>query len=158
MYLKYLIIIENVTSAYKEVPHGNFSQMALAGEPRGGPMIQLQTPRKQEFTMLQANEVARRFGAIEQAIGQAAQLCGKQQGMPMDLKDCLDQLDQQKNAVRQAIDMQDDARIRQAVDQMESLGDRAKQACGTASSLTPEMKSAVLKVHDELSDLKHQLH
>ncbi len=41
---------------------------------------------------------------------------------------------------------------------MESLGDRAKRACGTASSVTPEMKSAVLKVHDELSDLKHQLH
>ena len=58
----------------------------------------------------------------------------------------------------QAIDTQDDARIRQAVDQMESLGDRAKRACGTASSVTPEMKSAVLKVHDELSDLKHQLH
>ena len=108
--------------------------------------------------MLQANEVARRFGAIEQAIGQAAQLCGKEQGMPMDLKDCINQLDQQKSAVRQAIDTHDDARIRQAVDQMESLGDRAKRACGTATSVTPEMKSAVLKVHDELSDLKHQLH
>lgn len=108
--------------------------------------------------MLQAKEVARRFGSIEQAIGEAAQLCGKQQGMPMDLKDCLNQLDQQKSAVRQAINTHDDARIRQAVDQMESLGDRAKRACGTAAGLTPEMKSAVLKVHNELSDLKHQLH
>ena len=108
--------------------------------------------------MLQAKEVARRFGAIEHAIGRAAQLCGKQQGMPMDLKDCIKQLDQQKSAVRQAIDLQDDTRIRQAVEQMESLGDRAKRACGTASSVTPEMKNAVLKVHDELSDLKHQLH
>lgn len=108
--------------------------------------------------MLQANEVARRFGAIEQAIGQAAQLCGNAQEMPMDLKDCLNQLDQQKASVRQAIDSHDDARIRQAVDNMESLGDRAKKACGTAAKLTPEMKQAVLKVHDELSDLKHQLH
>lgn len=108
--------------------------------------------------MLQAKEVARRFGSIEQAISQAAQLCGKQQGMPMELQDCINQLDQQKSAVRQAIDTQDDARIRQAVDRMESLGDRAKRACGTASSLTPEMQRAVLKVHDELSDLKHQLH
>lgn len=108
--------------------------------------------------MLQAKEVARRFGSIEQAIGQAAQLCGKQQGMPMDLKDCLKQLEQQKSAVRQAIVAQDDARIRQAVDQMESLGDRAKKACGTAAGLAPEIRSAVLKVHDELSDLKHKLH
>ena len=108
--------------------------------------------------MLQAKEVARRFGSIEQAIGQAAQLCGRQQGMPMDLKDCLKQLEQQKSAVRQAIVAQDDARIRQAVDQMESLGDRAKKACGTAASLAPEIRSAVLKVHDELSDLKHKLH
>lgn len=108
--------------------------------------------------MLQANEVARRFGAIEQAIGQAAQLCRKEQGMPMDLQDCLNQLDQQKSAVRQAIDTRDDARLRQVVDQMESLGDRAKKAYGTASGLTPEMQSAVLKVHDALSDLKHQLH
>ena len=83
--------------------------------------------------MLQANEVARRFGAIEQAIGQAAQLCGSAQEMPMDLKDCLNQLDQQKASVRQAIDSHDDARIRQAVDNMESLGDRAKRACGTAA-------------------------
>ena len=108
--------------------------------------------------MMQVKEVARRFGAIEHAIGQAAQLCGKQQGMPMDLKDCINQLDQQKSAVRQAIDTQDDARIRQAVDQMESLGDRAKRACGAATSVTPEMKSVGLKVHDELSDLKHQMH
>lgn len=108
--------------------------------------------------MLQANEVARRFGAIEQAIGQAARLCGRQQGMPMELKDCIDQLDQQKSAVRQAIDTHDDARIRQAVDQMKSLGDRAKKACGTAAGLTPEMQRAVLQVHDALSDLKHQLH
>lgn len=108
--------------------------------------------------MLQENEVARRFGAIEQAIGQAAQLCGSAQEMPMDLKDCINQLDQQKASVRQAIESHDEARIRQAVDNMESLGDRAKRACGTAAHLTPEVKSAVLKVHDELSDLKHQLH
>lgn len=108
--------------------------------------------------MLQAKEVARRFGSIEQAIGQAAQLCGRQQAMPMDLKDCIRQLEQQKSAMRQAIEAQDDARIRQAVDQMESLGERAKKACGTAASLTPEIRSVVLKVHDELSDLKHKLH
>ncbi len=53
--------------------------------------------------MMQAKEVARRFGAIEHAIGHAAQLCGKQQGMPMDLQDCIQQLDQQKGAVRQAM-------------------------------------------------------
>lgn len=108
--------------------------------------------------MLQANEVAQRFDSIEQAIGQAAQLCGQEQELPMDLKDCLNQLDQQKSSVRQAIDSHDDARIRQAVDNMESLGDRAKQACGAAPNLTPELKSAVLQVHDTLSDLKHQLH
>ena len=108
--------------------------------------------------MLQANEVARRFGAIEQSIGQAAQLCGSAQEMPMDLKDCINQLDQQTATVRQAIDSHDDARIRLAVDNMESLGDRAKKACGTAPNLTPEVKNAVIKVHDELSDLKHQLH
>lgn len=108
--------------------------------------------------MMQVKEVARRFGAIEHAIGQAAQLCDRQQGMPRDLTDCINQLDQQKYAVRQAIDTRDDTRIRQAVDQIESLGDRAKRACGTATSVTPEMKSVVFKVHDELSDLKQQLH
>ena len=77
--------------------------------------------------MLQANEVARRFGAIEQAIVQAAQLCGSAQEMPMDLKDCINQLEQQKSSVRQAIDSHDDARIRQAVDNLESLG-RPRQA------------------------------
>lgn len=108
--------------------------------------------------MMQANKVAQRFGQIEQAIAEAVQHGAGEQNMPMDLKDSLNQLDQQKGMVREAIGSGDDARIVQSVDQLESLADRAKAACGNAGKLSEAMRSAVLQVHDTLSDLKHQLH
>lgn len=108
--------------------------------------------------MMQANEVVQRFERIEHAIAEAAQRCIREQNMPMDLKNAIDQLDQQKSSVRQVIDDGDRARIVQAVDQLESLADRAKAACSKAGNLNEEMRSAVLQVHDTLSELKHQLH
>ena len=86
--------------------------------------------------MLQANEVARRFGAIEQAIGQAAQLCGGAQEMPMDLKDCLNQLDQQKSSVRQAIDSHDDARLGKTVERLKQRLQTAPIAPAAAAPST----------------------
>lgn len=107
--------------------------------------------------MMQANEVVQRFERIEQAIAEAAQCCIREQTMPMDLKNAIDQLDQQKSSVRQAIAGGDKARIVQAVDQLESLADRAKAAC-RAGNLSEETRSTVLQVHDMLSELKHRLH
>jgi hypothetical protein len=53
---------------------------------------------------------------------------------------------------------QDQQQIIQCVDQLEQLGDRARDACQQSQSVDGQLKQAVMQAHDELSDLKRQLH
>lgn len=108
--------------------------------------------------MLQANELEQRFNIIEQAIGQAAQACSAERDVPSELRSCIQKLDQQSDQAKEVIQSHDEERIRKMVDDLEYLGDRAKQVCGSGANLTPQMKNAVTRMHDELSNLKHQLH
>lgn len=108
--------------------------------------------------MLQANEIQQRFTSVEQAIGQAAQACSAERDVPSELRDCIQKLDRQSDLAKEVIQTRDEMQIRKFVDDLEMLGDRAKQVCGSGAKLTPQLKNAVLRVHDELSDLKHQLH
>lgn len=108
--------------------------------------------------MLQANEIQQRFNSVEQAIGQAAQACSAERDVPSELRDCIQKLDRQSDLAKEVIGTRDEMQIRKFVDDLEMLGDRAKQVCGSGAKLTPQLKNAVLRVHDELSDLKHQLH
>ncbi len=108
--------------------------------------------------MFQANEIQQRFSRIEQAIGQAAQTAINEVGTPPQLRDCIQKLDRQSSLAKQVIQSQDESRIRQAVDDLEMLGDEAKRVCKNDMQVTPRLKDAVARVHDELSDLKHQLH
>ncbi len=108
--------------------------------------------------MLQANEIQQRFSSIEQAIGQANQACQSASNAPSQLKDCIERLDRETSAARQVLQSSDQARIVQCVDDLESIGDEAKRVCRTEAQMEPRLKEAVTRVHDELSDLKHQLH
>jgi hypothetical protein len=111
-----------------------------------------------ELIMLRTNEIRRRFSSVELAIDQAAQACSAQRDVPSELRDCLQRLDQQSDLVREVIQTKDETRIRKVLDELEELGDRAKRVCSSGAQLTPRMRSAVLHMHDELSELKHQLH
>lgn len=109
--------------------------------------------------MMQSNELQQRFSQVEKSIHQAAQRCQTAQAVPMDLKDCLQQLDQQAIRARNMMQSQDENQIRQCVDDLEQLGDRAKDACEQSSgNLDADLKNAIMQAHRELSDLKHQLH
>jgi len=108
--------------------------------------------------MMQSNELQQRFSHIEQTIHQAAQACERASGVPMDVKDCIQQMDQQTGQAKQTIQSQDDKRIREYVNNLEQLGDRAKDACERAGKMDESLKNAVMQAHNELSDLKHQLH
>jgi regulator of replication initiation timing len=109
--------------------------------------------------MMQKNELQQRFNQVEQTIHQAAQRCQSAQTVPMDLKDSIQRLDQQAIHARNIMQSQDDEQIRQCVDDLEELGDRARDACEQSSgNLDGELKNAVMQAHRELSDLKHQLH
>jgi hypothetical protein len=107
--------------------------------------------------MLQANEIEQRFERISEAIGQASKAVGDGRMSP-DLKDCIDKLDRQSGAARVVLQSHDDERIRDCVDDLEMLGDEAKRAVRADTQAPPQLVSAVTRVHDELSDLKHQLH
>ena len=110
--------------------------------------------------MMQADEVRQRFNQIEQTIHQASQACERAgAGVPMDLKNSIQQLDQQSSQARQQLqNAKDEQSIVKCVDQLEELGDRAKAACEKGGNVDEQLKQAVLQAHQQLSQLKHQLH
>lgn len=110
--------------------------------------------------MMQAKEVRQRFDQIEQTIHQASQACERAgDGVPMDLKNSIQQLDQQSSKARQQLQQaEDEQTIIQCVDQLEELGDKAKAACEKGGNVDQQLKNAVLQAHEELRQLKHQLH
>ena len=109
--------------------------------------------------MMQINEIQQRFNQVEQTIHHASQACQNAILLPMDLKDCIQQLDEKSGQARITMQQaQDQDRIRQCIDDLEKLGDKAKDACERAPTIDDEIRNAVMQAHHELSDLKHQLH
>ncbi|MDB5815408.1 MAG: hypothetical protein JWN23_2525 [Rhodocyclales bacterium] len=109
---------------------------------------------------MQINEIRQRVTKVEQTIHRAAQACQQDSSVPQQLKQYVQQLDEQSSQGQQLMQgAQDESRIRQYIDNLEALGDRAKQACEqSAGKVNQELKNAVLQAHDELSNLKRQLH
>lgn len=108
--------------------------------------------------MIQAKELQQQYSQAESAIHQAAQRCATTSAVPMDLKDSVQQMDQQATQARDAILSQDEDRIRQCIDDLEELGDRAKSACQDGAQVDAQLKESVMQAHQRLSDLKRQLH
>jgi len=108
--------------------------------------------------MLQASEIQKRFTHLEQTIEKASQACHADTTLPKELLDCIDQLDKQSGSAKKIMESKDENRMRQWIDDLEKVGDRAEQACQRATNLDAKVKSAVTSVHAELSDLKKQLH
>lgn len=107
--------------------------------------------------MLQAREIQQRFSSIQQTIKDAEQAC-RSGDAPSDLKDCIEKIARESQQAQQVMQGQDQQRMVECVDNLESMGDEAKRITRSASSMSPQVQSAVTKVHDELSNLKHQLH
>ncbi|MGF6603997.1 chromosome segregation ATPase [Paraburkholderia sp. GAS448] len=108
--------------------------------------------------MLQASEIQKRFTHLTQTIDKASQACHADATLPKDLIECVDRLDQQSASAKAMMASNDQDRMRQWVDDLERLGDRAEKACERAANVNAKVKSAVSSVHAELSDLKKQLH
>ncbi len=108
--------------------------------------------------MLQTSEIQKRFTHLEQTLEKASQACHADNSVPKNLLDCVDQLDKQSASAKKVMASQDENRMRQCIDDLEQLGDRAKQACQSGGNVNAQVKSAITSVHAELSDLKKQLH
>ena len=107
--------------------------------------------------MLQASEIQKRFTHLQQTIDQASQACHADATLPKDLIECVDRLDKQSASAKTVMASNDQDRMRQWVDDLEQLGNRAEKACERATNINTKVKSAVSSVHAELSDLKKQL-
>ena len=108
--------------------------------------------------MMQANEIRQQFSGIGETIHQAADACARADGVPMDLKDCVQQMDQRTDQIMQEMQSADQSRMVECIDEMEQMGDQAKAACERAGQVNDELREAVMQAHQQLSDLKHQLH
>jgi uncharacterized coiled-coil DUF342 family protein len=107
---------------------------------------------------MQANEIQQRFSQIENTVHQLARQCQTASAVPMDVKDSIQQLDQKTSQARSMMQSQDENQIRQCVDDLEELGDRAKDACEQSGNIDGGLRDAIMQAHRELSDFKHQLH
>ena len=108
---------------------------------------------------MQMDQMRQTAERIEQCADDAMQAVQRADGAPSELRDCVKQMHQQarelRDVARQATDEQ---QIAGRVESLEQTGDRAKQACRTAgSSIDPQLQSAVMRAHDEISSFKKQM-
>lgn len=108
--------------------------------------------------MLQSSEIQKRFSHIQQTISEATRSCKSAQSVPQDVKRCVEELDRECQTAQSAMKSQDEERMRECIESLEELGDRAERACEQAGNVDGELKRAVSTMHSELSDLKRQLH
>lgn len=108
--------------------------------------------------MLQSSEIQSRFSHLQQTISEASRLLHADSKTPQNLMSCVDELDKECKSANKIMSSRDEDRIRQCVDDLERIGDRAEQACQQAGGLDSKAKDAVTSMHSELSDLKRQLH
>ncbi|PCE30434.1 hypothetical protein [Burkholderia ubonensis] len=108
--------------------------------------------------MLQATEMQQRFSHLQQTISEASRTCHSNKMAPRELLNWVDELDRECKSAKKVIASRDDDRIRQWVDDLERIGDRAERACMQAGGVDAGIKDAVSSMHSELSDLKRQVH
>jgi hypothetical protein len=112
-----------------------------------------------EETTMEPAQIRQKLTQLDQVIDRAAQAVRDDQRAPQELKSCVQELGTQAKEAQQSLSDGDaQATLIECVDEMEETSDRAKKACEAAKGLSQQAKSAVLQAHQQLSDLKHQLH
>jgi exonuclease V gamma subunit len=151
-------LAENRGAALCQLAQVDETDGTTLGSGKTAPQLSLKQPSRGSFIMLQASEIQKRFTHLEQTIEKASQACHADATLPKELMDCVDQLDKKTEGAKKIMESKDENRMRQWVDDLEQVGDRAEQACQRATNVDAKVKSAVTSVHAELSDLKKQLH
>jgi methyl-accepting chemotaxis protein len=108
--------------------------------------------------MLQANEIQQRITHIQQTVDQAEQACKSASDTSPELTACIRKIAEDARQAKTVIASNDQARIVEYVDGLEDLGDEAKRMSRSDAHISPQVETAVTRVHAELSDLKHKLH
>ncbi|HEX2651432.1 MAG TPA: hypothetical protein VHN19_16005 [Burkholderiales bacterium] len=104
-------------------------------------------------------QIRQKLSQLDQVITRAAQAVRDDQAASQELKQCVQELGtQSKEAQQNLVEGEEQTTLIECVDDMEDTSDRAKKACEGSRNLSQQTKSAVLQAHQQLSDLKHQLH
>jgi hypothetical protein len=151
------------TAAYRQtsLKFGRFSQLSRAVRaPWSRQRVYHAAPfvnNCKEYVMLQAREIQQRFTHIQQTISDAEKAC-RSGDAPDELRDCIEKMSRESQQAQQVMQSNDQQRMVECVDSLESMGDEAKRISRSAPTMSPQVESAVTKVHAELSNLKHQIH
>jgi hypothetical protein len=95
---------------------------------------------------------------MKQSIDNAAQLCQLSNGVPDNVRSCLDSLDREANeALRIFEEEENENKFRQCIDKLKKLGDQVVEACASAK-VGRQVENAVRQAHEAISNLKHRLH
>jgi hypothetical protein len=110
---------------------------------------------------MEMSQVKSSIERIEQCTDQAvAAMRQSSSQAPEDLRQCVDDMHAQARAVRDMVrQSRDQQQLTGTIDRLEQTGDRAKQACQRAgNAVSPQLQSAVIEAHDQISSLKKQMH
>lgn len=109
---------------------------------------------------MQTEKLRQRFEHAESTIAELARTCASHKDVPDSLKQSIQQLDDQARQCHSRLEgAEDQQTFVEAVDRLEAYSDRAKMACQNATGkIDQSVESAVMRAHEELSQLKHKLH
>lgn len=104
-----------------------------------------------------SEEMQQRLGFIDRTIYHAMRACHSDTSVPKELKDYVLELGQRSSQAQRALQDRDEQCVRQSVDDLARLSDKAQNTIHPADSTNYEVKSAVILTHIELSALRYQL-
>lgn len=108
---------------------------------------------------MQIEQVKDRFSQVEQCIHNAAQTCEQSGDAPDQLRNCLAELEHESHHTRELVEQtQDGGEIKQCVDKMAKIGDRALQVFGGGNYVDDQLQVAVRQARKAISALKQTLH
>lgn len=107
---------------------------------------------------MQMSQVKERFSEVEQCIHNAAQTCEQSKDAPTQLRNCLAEMESESHHAREVVEQaQDDGEIKQCVDKLAKIGDRAIQESKRGDYMDDQVQMAVKQARKAISTLKQQL-
>ncbi|HKQ30381.1 MAG TPA: hypothetical protein VJS66_03755 [Burkholderiales bacterium] len=108
---------------------------------------------------MELNDVKQRIYQIKQVADRAIEACRNDKKVSQPLKESIVAFGTEANNAVKTIQQEDDeAKVEQCVDDLEEAADRAKNEAQRASGINEKTRETVLRAHEEVSQLKHQLH
>ncbi|GAB3540671.1 hypothetical protein GCM10027343_10080 [Noviherbaspirillum agri] len=104
-----------------------------------------------------SEEMQQRLGFIDRTIYHAMRACYSDTSVSKELKDYVLELGQRSSQAQRALQERDERSVRESVDDLARISDKAQNTIHPADPTNYEVKSAVILTHIELSALRTRL-